>query len=248
MIGKLFKGTYGESLIKKHKRKKDNKVKYDLCYELPNKKNNLEEMFSEEIREYAEINYSKNKHKFINNKEMRNLFEENIRKDLLALMILKDEIEQKIKLENYGISFISVLVTIITVIIKPTINGVKLLISILVLLSIYIGMAKRYDEKLNCINYSINILEDIKENIYFQKERESKEDDFRYRVDNLNSLNSFKKNKFDGIFESIKEDFDKNPIEVPENFEVEVKNLTDEKVESRRYSVKVKEILEDKSK
>lgn len=46
------------------------------------------------------------------------------------------------------------------------------------------------------------------------------------------------------ILEAIKEDM----VEVPENFDVEVKNLIGEKVESRRYSVKVRESLEDKSK
>ncbi len=44
--------------------------------------------------------------------------------------------------------------------------------------------------------------------------------------------------------EAIKE----NLVEVPENFDVEVKKLTGEKAEPRKYSVKVKESLEDKSK
>ena len=82
-------------------------------------------------------------------------------------------------------------------------------ISIIILLLIYIWMAKWYEERLNSINYSINILESIKEDIYFQREKESKEDDFRYRVDSLNSLNSFKENKSDGILENKKMQRDK---------------------------------------
>ena len=235
MLKKIFEGTYLENLVKKRKRKKSRKIEYDLCYELPNKKNNVEEMHDEEIRKYTEINYIRNKDKFINNKETRNLLEENIKKDILAFEILKDEIKQKISTNNYGITFISILIAMLSVVVnnlpsidkkdivflnigkiiirisKENVNIVSIIekklslpISIIILLLIYIWMAKWYEERLNSINYSINILESIKEDIYFQREKESKEDDFRYRVDSLNSLNSFKENKSDGILENKK--------------------------------------------
>lgn len=278
ILKEKLKGTYLESIIKKRKRKKGKRVEYNLCYESTNKKNNLGEMFSEEIREYAEINYTKNKDKFINDKEARNLFEENIKKDLLALRILKDEIKQKISTNNYGITFISILIAMLSVVVsnlpgidkkdivfinigklitrifKGNANIVSIIdkilslpISIMILLLIYIGMAKRYEEILNCINYSINVLEAIKEDICFQKEKESREDDFRFKVDFLNSLNSFKENKFDGILESKKEDINKNPIEFPETKEldIEAKNIADQVSEPRNYSGHDKENLED---
>ena len=49
------------------------------------------------------------------------------------------------------------------------------------------------------------------------------------------------------ILESIKEDIDKNPIEIPETrkFEVEVDNLEDQASEPRKYSINVNEILEN---
>lgn len=240
MLKKIFEGTYLENLVKKRKRKKSRKIEYDLCYELPNKKNNVEEMHDEEIRKYTEINYIRNKDKFINNKETRNLLEENIKKDILAFEILKDEIKQKISTNNYGITFISILIAMLSVVVnnlpcidkkdivflnigkiiirisKENVNIVSIIekklslpISIIILLLIYIWMAKWYEERLNSINYSINILESIKEDIYFQREKESKEDDFRYRVDSLNSLNSFKENKSDGILENKKMQRDK---------------------------------------
>ena len=245
-----LKGTGLENLIKKRKRKKSRKIEYDLCYELPNKKNNLEEMFDEEIREYSEIIYISNKDKFINNKETSNLFEENIRKDLLALRILKDEMKQKISTNSYGITFISIFVASITVIMDRTFSAVTLLIYVIILALIYILFAKRYEEKLNCTNYAINILEAIKEDIHFQKEKESKEDECRYRVDLLNSLNSFKENKFDGILESIKEDIDKNPVEIPETSEsdIEVDNVEDQVSESGNYSDNDKKSFEDATK
>ncbi|MFR8506142.1 MAG: hypothetical protein ACLVCA_03705 [Peptoniphilus sp.] len=246
-IKEKLKGTYLENLIKKRKRKKSRKNEYDLCYELSNKKNNIEEMFDEEIREYAEIIYIRNKDKFINNKETRNLIEENIRKDLLALRILKDEMKQKIGTSNYGITFISIFVASITVIMNRTFSGVVLLIYVLILALIYILFAKRYEEKLNCTNYAINILEDIKEDIHFQKEKESKEDECRYRVDLLNSLNSLKENNSDGILESKNEYINKNPIEFPETKEldIEVDNVADQVSEPRSNSLKANENLED---
>lgn len=247
ILKEKLKGTYLESLIKERKRKKGKKVEYDLCYKLPNKKNNVEEMPGKEIREYVETIYIKNKDIFINDKEARNLFEGNIRKDLLALRILKDDTEQKIKIQNYGISFISVFVASITVIIEGTISGVMLLIYILILLSIYIWMAKWYEKRLNSINYSTNILESIKEDIHFQKEKESKKDKCRYRDDLLNSLNSLKENKSDGILESKNEEINKNPTEIPKTkeFYMEANNVADQVSEPRKYSDKVNESLED---
>lgn len=56
--------------------------------------------------------------------------------------------------------------------------------------------------KINSLNNAIYILEAIKEDIYFQKEEESKEDECRYRVDLLNSLNSFNENKSNDTLES----------------------------------------------
>lgn len=69
-------------------------------------------------------------------------------------------------------------------------------------------------------------------------------------------LSCFKSSKIDvvnkGIYilESIRDDIYNNPIKVSETreFEVEVDNLVDQVSEPRKYSVKVKKSLEDKSK
>lgn len=84
------------------------------------------------------------------------------------------------------------------------VNGSEFLIFFfLVILFIYIKWFVEAipTNKINSLNNAIYILEAIKEDIYFQKEKESKEDECRYRVDLLNSLNSFKENKSDGTLE-----------------------------------------------
>ena len=50
------------------------------------------------------------------------------------------------------------------------------------------------------------------------------------------------------ILESIKEDIEKNPIEIPDTkkFDIEIDNLEDQSSEPRKYSINVNEILEDK--
>lgn len=69
-----------------------------------------------------------------------------------------------------------------------------------------------------------------------------------YIIDRVPRKTKFNKLKtIDNVIytlEAIKE----NLVEVPEIFDVEVKNLIDEKAEPRRYSVKVRESLERKSK
>lgn len=95
------------------------------------------------------------------------------------------------------------------------VNGSKFLIFFfLVILFIYIKWFVEAipTNKINSLNNAIYILEAIKEDIYFQKEEESKEDECRYRVDLLNSLNSFKENKSDGILESKNMRENKRPV------------------------------------
>lgn len=95
------------------------------------------------------------------------------------------------------------------------VNGSKFLFFFfLVILFIYIKWFVEAipTNKINSLNNAIYILEAIKEDIYFQKEEESKEDECRYRVDLLNSLNSFKENKSDGILESKNMRENKRPV------------------------------------
>lgn len=216
MLKKLFKGTYGESLVKKYKRKNSKQFEYDLSYSY-NNKNNIGDMFDEEVREYTKTNYFMNE----------TILLKNLQKDLLAFKICKEDIKLKMSADKNFISFLSVSVTILSPFM--TINSYKsnvedksitiweyiskspnkeiyldkiFIISVIVLILLYFIDYKRLEEKLNCINYSINILEAIKEDIYFQNEKESREDECRYKVDLSNSLNYFKENTNDEILES----------------------------------------------
>lgn len=215
-INKLFKGSYGENLIKKSKRKNNKQDEYELSYSY-NCKSNLEDMFDEEVREYTKYNY------FTNEKIIFN----NLQKDLLAFKLYKEDIKLKMSADKNVLSFLSVTGTVLSPLItlysyKNNVENKSItfweyilrhsekdiyldtffIISVIFVLLIYFIDFKRLDEKLNCLNYSINILEAIKEDLYFVRDEESKEYEYRYRVDYLSSLNSFKENKSDGILES----------------------------------------------
>lgn len=198
MLKKIFEGTYGENLIKKRRRSKSNNS-YSLSYSLPNGKNNLVDMFDEQIRDYANIHYDiKNNLKHSS---------EDIKKDLFALKLYKKYLVDKIDSKENYINLIPIFVTIVYGIFDNIdIRGFMVLVQIAIGFTIITflshGEIKRLYEELSCVEYAISIIENFREEMFDQNKKHVTDlgVDFR-KIKNLssektkvNDKNSSKKN------------------------------------------------------
>lgn len=182
---------------------KSRKRFYDFSYE---KRVNIFYKNTEDIAKYIEDNYI--------NKTSINM--EHLLNDLTLFKTAKVELELKIRKNELFADLISDILTLFVafsaisiatknkVLIFKSARDLVFLLFFVIVNYITSTTKRPYYGKLETINNVISVLEIIKEDIYFQKEKESKEDECRYRVDLLNSLNSFKENKSDKVLDSKK--------------------------------------------
>ncbi|MFQ8697440.1 MAG: hypothetical protein ACLR8B_03600 [Peptoniphilus harei] len=164
---KKFKGTYGENLIKKIRRNKSNDS-YSLSYSLPNGKNNLVDMFDEEIRDYAYIHYDiKNNLKYSS---------DDIKKDLFALKLYKKHLVDKIDSKEKYMNLIPIFATIVYGIFDNiNISGFMVLVQIAIGFTMITffshGEIKRFSDVLSSVEYAIFIIENFREEMSDQNNK-----------------------------------------------------------------------------
>lgn len=196
---------------------------YNLSHSFGNKKD-PQEMNIQEIKKYIEDNYVNSE--YINKYELIN--------DLNIFKAFREEIKIKGESDKFYTDTLSLMITVFSIFSAVAVG----------LLSVKEDIVKEnnfnidtfYATNFNFVYNSIKIIL-IMALFYFGV--------YYLRVYRKSGLNKLKTiNHVIFTLEFIEE----NLVEVPEDFDVEVKKLTGEKAEPRRYYVKVKEILEDKSK
>ena len=196
---------------------------YNLSHSFGNKKD-PQEMNIKEIKEYIEDNYVNAD--FVNKYELIN--------DLNIFKSLREEIKIKDNSHKFLVDTVSFLITILAIALAVAVGFLSVEDKVVSLK--FCDVEKFYKTNMNFVLSTIKMLPEIGALYIFL---------YYMAVGKNFGLNKLKTiNHVIFTLEAIEE----NLVEVPENFDVEVKNLSDEKVESRRYSVKVKESLEDNSK
>lgn len=170
------------------------------------------------MRSKEMINYARN-HYF--DKEIESIYRKAFLKDLALFKAFRTEIDLEIKNRAEFFSYVSMILAIFTSILASDFISEKTYTN----MSIIVG-----EIAIGLIVYIFIRFVILKIDLKFKKYQT-----VSYIIYNL---------------EFKKEEIDKNPIEVPEikKFEVEVDNLIGQVSEPRKYFVKVKESLEDKSK